>query len=182
MAFRGTSGQSWFAMLSIRIITGRSPCRGWWRCCRTSASSSRSGRSSVCSMKTTSPLSTNPTRCCGLGCRMPPGSRWMTPELVTKPKRLLHPNRQCPFTWFGTTYSKSRANFLGLLRAGYNDYVINAEALAYMRQRNLAEHVITRLAEHPDQYFADQEAWTAHLKKTRHYEAEDQAEIRGGRH
>ena len=69
------------------------------------------------------------------------------------------------FTWFGTTYSKSRANFLGLLRAGYNDYVINAEALAYMRQRNLAEHVITRLAEHPDQYFADQDAWTAHLKK-----------------
>jgi hypothetical protein len=37
------------------------------------------------------------------------------------------------FTWFGTTFSKNRANFLDLLRAGHGDYVINAEALAYMR-------------------------------------------------
>ena len=36
------------------------------------------------------------------------------------------------FTWFGTTPSKSRSNFLELLRAGHGDYVINAEALAYM--------------------------------------------------
>jgi hypothetical protein len=69
------------------------------------------------------------------------------------------------FTWFGTTDKKNRANFLALLRAGYGDYIINGEALAYMRQRSLAAHVITRLADHPDQYFADQEAWTAHLEK-----------------
>jgi hypothetical protein len=69
------------------------------------------------------------------------------------------------FTWFGTTNSKNRANFLDLLRAGYSDYVINAEALAYMRQRNLAAHVITRLADHRDRQFSDQNAWTAHLKK-----------------
>lgn len=29
------------------------------------------------------------------------------------------------FAWFGTTASKSRRNFLELLRAGYDDYVIN---------------------------------------------------------
>src|SRR5207342_2289465 len=29
------------------------------------------------------------------------------------------------FTWFGTTQSKSRLNFLALLRAGHDDYVIN---------------------------------------------------------
>src|SRR5215468_11025542 len=69
------------------------------------------------------------------------------------------------FTWFGTTGSKNRANFLSLLCAGHDDYVINAEALAYMRQRNLAAHVITRLAEHPDRYFADRESFSAHLKK-----------------
>jgi hypothetical protein len=34
------------------------------------------------------------------------------------------------FVWFGTTASKSRRNFLELRRAGYNDYVITAEALA----------------------------------------------------
>ena len=33
------------------------------------------------------------------------------------------------FAAFVTTSSKSRLNFLELLRAGYSDYVINAEAL-----------------------------------------------------
>jgi len=69
------------------------------------------------------------------------------------------------FTWFGTTGSKSRLNFLELLRAGYDDYLINAEALAYMRERALAGHVIARLAEHPDRCFADRLAWNAHLEK-----------------
>ncbi|MGA2125684.1 MAG: transposase [Xanthobacteraceae bacterium] len=68
------------------------------------------------------------------------------------------------FTWFGTTGSKSRLNFLTVLRAGHGDYVVNAEALAYMRERALAAHVIARLVEHPDRYFADQEAWNAHLE------------------
>jgi hypothetical protein len=68
------------------------------------------------------------------------------------------------FTWFGTTETKNRANFLHLLRAGHGDYVINTEALAYMRQRNLAAHVITRLAEHPDRQFIDHNAFSAHLK------------------
>src|SRR3974377_2262309 len=70
-----------------------------------------------------------------------------------------------PFLWFGTTPSKSRLNFLALLRAGYDDYVINAEAVAYMRERALAGHVIARLIEHPDRRFAGQKAWNAHLEK-----------------
>jgi hypothetical protein len=69
------------------------------------------------------------------------------------------------FVWFGTTAFKSRRNFLELLRAGYDDYVINAEALAYMRGRTLAGPIIQRLAEHPDKYFADQAAWQAHLER-----------------
>ena len=67
------------------------------------------------------------------------------------------------FTWFGTTGSKSRLNFLELLRAGYGDYVVNAEALAYMRERALAAHVINRLVAHPDLCFADRNVWHAHL-------------------
>jgi len=67
------------------------------------------------------------------------------------------------FAWFGTTGSKSRLNFLELLRAGYDDYVINAAALAYMRERALAAHVIARLIECPDRHFSDQKAWNAHL-------------------
>jgi hypothetical protein len=67
------------------------------------------------------------------------------------------------FAWFGTTGSKSRLNFLELLRAGHNDYIINDEALAYMRERALARHVFDRLAEHPDKEFSDHKAWNAHL-------------------
>src|SRR5438128_12339668 len=49
------------------------------------------------------------------------------------------------FAAFATTASKSRLNFLEVLRAGFTDYVINAEALAYMRRRSLAGPVIARL-------------------------------------
>src|SRR3954447_4768666 len=69
------------------------------------------------------------------------------------------------FAAFTTTTSKSRLNFLEVLRAGYADYVINAEALAYMRQRALAGPVITALASHPDRHFADEAAWRDHLRR-----------------
>jgi hypothetical protein len=69
------------------------------------------------------------------------------------------------FTAFVTTASKSRLNFLRVLRAGYRDYVINAEALAYMRQRALAGPVITSLAEHPERHFPDEAAWLRHLDR-----------------
>jgi hypothetical protein len=68
------------------------------------------------------------------------------------------------FAWFGTTGSKSRLNFLALLRSGYDDYVVNAEALAYMRERALAAHVIARLVEHPNRRFVGEKAWNAHLE------------------
>src|SRR3954465_10580293 len=61
------------------------------------------------------------------------------------------------------TASKSRLNFLEVLRAGYADYVINAEA--YMRQRALAGPVIKALAGHPDRHFADEAAWRDHLRR-----------------
>jgi hypothetical protein len=69
------------------------------------------------------------------------------------------------FAWFGTTDSKSRLNFLDLLRAGYTDYVINDAALSYMRERALAGPIIARLAEHPDRQFADPAAWQSHLER-----------------
>jgi len=69
------------------------------------------------------------------------------------------------FAAFATTGSKSRLNFLEVLRAGFTDYVIDAEALAYMRQRALAGPVIARLAEHPERRFADEAAWLAHLER-----------------
>ena len=41
------------------------------------------------------------------------------------------------FAWFQSTDSKSRTNFLELLRAGQMDYVINDDALEYMEKQRL---------------------------------------------
>lgn len=68
------------------------------------------------------------------------------------------------FTFFATTRSKSRINFLELLRAGHTDYVLNDEAFAYMREHNLPGWVIDKLQEHPARRFTDQKAWTEHLE------------------
>jgi len=68
------------------------------------------------------------------------------------------------FAWFGTTPSRSRLNFLALLRAGHADYAVDAEALAYMRERALAGPLIERLAGHPERRFPDRAAWEAHLE------------------
>jgi Transposase IS66 family len=69
------------------------------------------------------------------------------------------------FAWFGTTGSKSRLNFLDLLRAGHSDYVINEAALDYMREHALAGPVVQQLAAHPQRWFVDQAAWMRHLEQ-----------------
>jgi hypothetical protein len=69
------------------------------------------------------------------------------------------------FAWFGTTGSKSRLNFLDLLRAGHTDYVINDAALDYMLEHALAGPVIRKLARHEQRRFADQSAWMRHLEQ-----------------
>src|SRR5215468_5362025 len=101
---------------------------------------------------------------CVPGFRAPPESRQTTPARAIKPANSFCTQMgNAHFAWFGTTGSKSRLNFLELLRAGYDDYAINAEALAYMRERALAAHVIARLVEHPDRHFCDRNTWNAHL-------------------
>jgi hypothetical protein len=67
------------------------------------------------------------------------------------------------FTFFATTASKSRINFLALLRAGYTDYVLNDFAFDYMKKRNMPDWVIAKLEEHPQRRFADEAAWVNHL-------------------
>jgi hypothetical protein len=67
------------------------------------------------------------------------------------------------FAWFGTTGSKSRQNFLELLRAGHTDYVVNDAALEYMREHDLSGPVVRQLAGHEQRQFADQVAWQRHL-------------------
>jgi len=68
------------------------------------------------------------------------------------------------FCFFATSFSKSRRNFLQILRADHGDYIINQAALAYMRRCNLAGALIARLEAHPGRRFADEAAWMAHLE------------------
>ena len=69
------------------------------------------------------------------------------------------------FTWFGSRSSKTRLNFLDLLRAGHTDFVLNDRAFDYMRGRGLAAPLIARLTEAGETRFVDQAAWQAHLNR-----------------
>jgi hypothetical protein len=69
------------------------------------------------------------------------------------------------FTWFRTRSSKSRLNFLDLLRAGHTDYVLNDAAYDYMRNQGLPAATIARLKAEPETRFSDQAAWQAHLDR-----------------
>ncbi len=68
------------------------------------------------------------------------------------------------FAWFATRPSKSRLNFLELLRAGHPDYVINAVALAYLVEHGVPDSVVAALLAAERQSFADEVAWRAHLE------------------
>lgn len=67
------------------------------------------------------------------------------------------------FAWFATRLSKSRLNFLDLLRAGHPDFVINAAAVAYLIEHGVPEASVATLLAHERQSFADEAAWRAHL-------------------
>jgi len=69
------------------------------------------------------------------------------------------------FAWFQSTNSKSRINFLELLRTGQTDYVITQDSLQYMDNQDLAKFVLHSLNNHPKKEFADLAEWNAHLKE-----------------
>ena len=67
------------------------------------------------------------------------------------------------FAWFASTQSKSRINFLELLRAGRTDYVLNDIALDYMRSYKLPKGPLEALSAQQGQRFEDKEQWEAGL-------------------
>ena len=66
------------------------------------------------------------------------------------------------FAYFESTDSKSRQNFLEVLRGPYTDYTINDAAVAYWQRQELAQAVIERLTGGAS-WFADEAAWKAYL-------------------
>ena len=67
------------------------------------------------------------------------------------------------FACFESTDSKSRLNFLEVLRRPHTDYVINEMAVAYWQRQKLAEAVIEQLWPGPAE-FADAAAWQGRLR------------------
>jgi hypothetical protein len=68
------------------------------------------------------------------------------------------------FAWFQSTDSKSRINFLELLRAGANNYALNSKALDYMNERKLPRAQLQRLASFSKIVFENEAAWQAFLE------------------
>src|ERR671910_455269 len=69
------------------------------------------------------------------------------------------------FTVFRTSRSKSRLNFLSLLRAGCEEYVVNEAALDYLRRQPVEAAVIARLTKLQGQVFGSQMEWLEHLAR-----------------
>jgi hypothetical protein len=67
------------------------------------------------------------------------------------------------FAWSQSSTSKSRINFLELLRAGQTDYRINADALAYMKKQGLSQVFLDALRNHEIVDFPGQQAWQDHM-------------------
>jgi hypothetical protein len=67
------------------------------------------------------------------------------------------------FAWFASTNSKSRINFLQLLRTGNTDYILNDDAFDYMQGQRFPKSVFNILKSNVSKEFADSEAWTEHL-------------------
>src|SRR5215204_2477364 len=69
------------------------------------------------------------------------------------------------FCVFRTSRSKSRLNFLSLLRAGGEDYVVNEATLDYLRAQSVEAAVITRLTKLQGTVFRSQMDWLEHLAR-----------------
>jgi hypothetical protein len=66
------------------------------------------------------------------------------------------------FAYFQSTPSKSRVNFLEVLRGTHRDYVLDEVALDYFAEQKLPKTLRAALAAGP-RHFADKPAWEAHL-------------------
>lgn len=72
------------------------------------------------------------------------------------------------FASFTTTLTKSRVNFLKLLRAPYDEYVVDEDALLYMQDQGLSQTLLARLAratKRRDVIVAGDKAWERQLRR-----------------
>jgi len=68
------------------------------------------------------------------------------------------------FSTFRTSLSKSRRNFLSVLQASHQDYVLNDEAMNWLKAQGVEHAVMARLKTDPPAVFTDQVAFLEHLR------------------
>jgi hypothetical protein len=69
------------------------------------------------------------------------------------------------FSWFESTESKSRINFLKLMRAGCTDYTINPDAFSYMLENRLPDYVQKTIAANMACTVSTDEEWDNFLDR-----------------
>lgn len=67
------------------------------------------------------------------------------------------------FSYFKSTESKSRINFLEVLRGKYTDYVVSDECLDYMFDHGASDNLLNLLEDAPRKNFANFTKWIKHL-------------------
>ena len=67
------------------------------------------------------------------------------------------------FSWFESTGSKSRINFLKLMRAGHSDFVINMDAVCYMQANKLPQKTLHTINENLGTIIANDIQWNDFL-------------------
>lgn len=71
------------------------------------------------------------------------------------------------FCYFQSTFSKSRANFLEILRGRHTDYILSEDALLYAFDQGISARVQDTLDDCVDKKFADKAVWERFLKRKR---------------
>lgn len=69
------------------------------------------------------------------------------------------------FSWFESTESKSRINFLKLMRAGNCDFAINMDAICYMQVNKLPQKALKPIIENRGAIFVNDCQWSDFLSK-----------------
>ncbi len=68
------------------------------------------------------------------------------------------------FAWFESTSSKSRVNFLELLRGGERDYLLSEDALGYMRSEKMPKGILGAITTRLGQRFENKQQWEESLQ------------------
>ena len=88
------------------------------------------------------------------------------------------------FSWFESTESKSRINFLKLMRAGHSDYCINIDAIGYMQSYKLPQKSLKPMLAKLGMIFNNDSQWNDFLAdngivKDRHVQIATEAVLIG---